>query len=87
MWKYSQERKKIGYKTIKTIYGETMKSKRPQDIRVLSCNINTMPHHNNNYKKDIYRRIATNEVDINLLNEVNKDQRALNQQDRTGEIW
>ena len=64
-----------------------MKHKSTHDTRILLCNINTMPHNNNNVKKDIYRDIATNNVDINLLNdEINKDQRALDQQDRTGEI-
>ena len=77
----SGKKKTIGYKTIKSIYRETMKLKGSQDIRVLLCNINFY-----NVKTDIYRCIAMNEVDINLLNEVNKDQRALEQKDRTGEI-
>ena len=82
----SGKKNTIGDKTINIIHGEQMKNKSPHDTHILLCNINTMPHNNNNVKKDICRDIATNDFDIKLLNEINKDQRALNQQDRTGEI-
>ena len=63
-----------------------MRNKNKGDWRILLCNINTMPAHYNNAKLDIYRRLATNEVDINLLNEVNKDQRRTKHEDRTSNM-
>ena len=76
----------IGNQQTKTIFGEQMRNKNKGDWRILLCNINTMPAHYNNAKLDIYRRLATNEVDINLLNEVNKDQRRTKHEDRTSNM-
>ena len=64
-----------------------MRSKNKGDWRILLCNINMMPAHYNNAKLDIYRHLATNEFDINLLNEVNKDQRRTKHEDRTSNIF
>ena len=76
----------IGNQQIKSIYGETMRHKKKDDWRVLLCNINTMPAQYNNSKLDMYKRLATNEVDINLLNEINKDQRRISNEERTSNL-
>ena len=52
-------------------------------MRMIMGNINTTPSENNRYKLDLWKDIVSNNCDINIIIETNKDMRKVKDCDKT----
>ena len=65
------------------VYGSIMKHKQSKDMRIIMGNINTLPCENNRHKLDLWKDIVSNNCDINIVVETNKDMRKVYENDKT----